>query len=325
MTILRPRPLTIRRLIRSLHGFGSRFPKTYVREVNTRGNRRTPQINWGENYSWILVGGQAMDRGFTVEGLTVTYMPRGLGIGNADTVQQRARFFGYKRDYLGQCRVFVGPDVRRAFRGYVEHEEDVRNELSQFSQTGRPLTEWRREFFLRRQLRPTRDNVIDIAYQRFRFGDSWVFPKGPHEPLDAVITNRHIFAQFVQTHAFEPHDGLDLRQASDRNLMLTRRFPSGRPRRIADTLSRVTARDSQQMGPLLRLIHPHLIENPNEVCTVFLMSGGNRRRREYTDDRVQPFQGPQYATRMGNAFGRILTTASARGPGDYGADVPYRR
>ncbi len=46
-----------------------------------------------------------MDRGFTVKGLTVTYMPRGLGEGNADTVQQRARFFGYKESYLGYCRV----------------------------------------------------------------------------------------------------------------------------------------------------------------------------------------------------------------------------
>ena len=76
-----------------------------------------------------------MDRGFTVEGLTVTYMPRGLGIGNADTVQQRGRFFGYKQSYMGLCRVFVGPDVRRAFRDYVEHEEDVRGELERFSHT----------------------------------------------------------------------------------------------------------------------------------------------------------------------------------------------
>ena len=52
-------------------------------------------------------------------------------MGNADTVQQRARFFGYKRDYLGLCRVFVGPDVRRAFRGYVEHEEDIRSRVEQ--------------------------------------------------------------------------------------------------------------------------------------------------------------------------------------------------
>ncbi len=102
---------------------------TEVTELNaSRG--RTPQINWGQSYSWIIVGGQSMDRGFTVEGLTVSYMPRSLGVGNADTVQQRARFFGYKRPYLGLCRIFVGPDVRRAFRAYVEHEEDIRTEFA---------------------------------------------------------------------------------------------------------------------------------------------------------------------------------------------------
>jgi hypothetical protein len=42
-----------------------------------------------------------MDRGFTVEGMTITYMPRGLGGGQADTMQRRARLFGYKAGYLG--------------------------------------------------------------------------------------------------------------------------------------------------------------------------------------------------------------------------------
>ncbi|MHB1561177.1 MAG: Z1 domain-containing protein [Isosphaeraceae bacterium] len=273
--------------------------QTYIREVNTRGNRRTPQINWGETYPWILVGGQAMDRGFTVRGLTVTYMPRGLGIGNADTVQQRARFFGYKRGYIGQCRVFLGPDVRRAFRSYVEHEEDIRSELSQFSATDRPLAEWRRQFFLSRRLRPTRDNVINIAYQRFRFGDSWIYPKGPHDSPDAVVDNRAAFQQFRDAHQFEVHEGLDLRQASDRNQVL-RAVPLQAVQEELLTRFRVTRlEDSQQMGPLLRLIQLHLIDFPDETCTVFLMAGGNRRRRDYTDDRVQPFQGPQYATQNG--------------------------
>ena len=66
--------------------------KTQCYEVNaTRG--KTPPIHWHNAYAYILVGGQAMDRGFTVEGITVTYMPRGAGLGNADTIQQRARFF----------------------------------------------------------------------------------------------------------------------------------------------------------------------------------------------------------------------------------------
>jgi hypothetical protein len=83
---------------------------TQVLEVNARGGR-TPQIPWFNAYSWIIIAGQAVDRGFTVEGLTVTYMPRGVGVGNADTLQQRGRFFGYKRAYLGYCRVFLSPNT----------------------------------------------------------------------------------------------------------------------------------------------------------------------------------------------------------------------
>ena len=269
---------------------------TEVTELNTRGNRRTPQINWGQSYSWILVGGQAMDRGFTVEGLTVTYMPRTLGVGNADTVQQRARFFGYKRPYLGLCRIFVGPDVRRAFRGYVEHEEDIRGELAQFAATGRPLSEWRREFFLSRQLRPTRDNVIDIAYQRLRFGDEWVYPNGPHDATDAVAANTGLFNQFRAAHQFGPYAGLDLRQNSRRNQVIEN-IPLQVMHEELLTRYRVTRlEDSQQFGAMLRLIQLHLIDNPDDTCTVFLMAEGQRRRRDYQDDQiVQLFQGRQHA------------------------------
>src|SRR5690606_16428091 len=79
---------------------------TRIMEINaSRG--RTPEIRWSDFYSHILVGGQAMDRGFTVEGLTVSYMPRPLATGQVDTTLQRARFFGYKGPYLGFCRVWL--------------------------------------------------------------------------------------------------------------------------------------------------------------------------------------------------------------------------
>ncbi len=105
------------------------FNNTRVQEVNARAGQ-TPTVDWRSAYGWILVGGQAMDRGFTVEGLTVTYMPRGIGVGNADTVQQRARFFGYKRGYLGYCRVYLEQGTFTAFQSYVEHEEDIRGSYS---------------------------------------------------------------------------------------------------------------------------------------------------------------------------------------------------
>ena len=61
------------RLLQAIRG-------TDVRLVNSLAEANR-DIHWPRNYSWILVGGQVLDRGFTVEGLTVTYMPRGPGGG----------------------------------------------------------------------------------------------------------------------------------------------------------------------------------------------------------------------------------------------------
>jgi hypothetical protein len=112
-------------------------------------------------YAWILVSGQAMDRGFTVKELTVTYMPRGIGTGNADTLQQRARSFGYKRRYLGYCRIYLEAAALDAFHGYVRHEEQMREELTGVQQRGESLANWKRRFVLDEDVRPCRVNVID--------------------------------------------------------------------------------------------------------------------------------------------------------------------
>jgi hypothetical protein len=278
--------------------------QTEIREVNARG-RRTPAINWGESYSWILVGGQAMDRGFTVQGLTVTYMPRNLGLGNADTVQQRARFFGYKRAYLGLCRVYVGADVNTAFRTYVEHEADMRQELRDFSATGRPLSEWRRQFFLARQLRPTRDNVIDIAYQRLPLGNKWIFPNCPHESLEAIESNRQLLAELRAHFDFQEDDGLDLRQGENRNLK-TEPLPLRLIHEALLTRYRVThIDDSYRLSAVLRLVQLHLMQDTDAECTIYLMANGNPRRRDYVNDQiVELFQGEQFVSR-GSA--RVMT------------------
>ena len=52
------------------------------------------RVKWKETKYWVLVGAAKLDRGYTVEGLCVTYMPRPLGTSAAaDNLQQRARFF----------------------------------------------------------------------------------------------------------------------------------------------------------------------------------------------------------------------------------------
>lgn len=160
------------------NALGLVFRNLDVTEVNTR-NGQTPVINWTATKSYILIGGQAIDRGFTVEGLTITYMPRGAGTFTADTIQQRARFFGYKSDYLGLCRVYLEPDVRDAFVMYVKHEREMLKSLREIASGSDSLKNWKRRFLLDSRMRPTRASVIDIPTIRVSSANRWVTDRLP--------------------------------------------------------------------------------------------------------------------------------------------------
>lgn len=88
---------------------------------------QTYDIDWDGSISHILVGADMLNRGGTVERLAVTYMPRhSVGKSTADTIQQRCRFLGYKRNYLYSCRVYLPEDTALEYREYVDHEEEMR-------------------------------------------------------------------------------------------------------------------------------------------------------------------------------------------------------
>lgn len=172
-----------------------------VREVNSTGPGSAP-INWSASEYWILVGGAKLDRGFTVEGLTVTYMPRPLATGHADSLQQRARFYGYKQRYLGYCRVYLQGDVRVAFEKYVEHEADIHHSLD--SQRGYELKAWARQFILDSSMKPTRKGVIGIPLREF-LASGWIEPSAAHVDASCVTANREVFSKFrEQLKAYPP-------------------------------------------------------------------------------------------------------------------------
>jgi hypothetical protein len=249
----------------------SAIRKTVVEEINARSGK-TPEIDWSGSYAYILVGGQAMDRGFTVEGLTVTYMPRGVGVGNADTVQQRARFFGYKKKYLGYCRIYIDNTTMQAYKDYVEHEEDIRRQLRELSIAGKSLIDWKRSFLMPRQLRPTRNNIIDLDYTQDNLSDEWFYPRAPHDTLQGVLGNRVVVDRFlsklslnqdighekrteIMRHGME--DNLSLKFVQE-NLLV--KFRTSRPN------------DSHKFIGLLLQIRNYLERNPDETCSVYFMS-----------------------------------------------------
>jgi hypothetical protein len=263
--------------------FRPAFLNTRVMEVNAR-EGGTPEVDWRSMYGWILVGGQAMDRGFTVEGLTVTYMPRGLGTGNADTVQQRARFFGYKRRYLGYCRVYLEQGSLNAFQSYVTHEEDMRSQLQRFQESGRPLNEWKRAFLLDGALRPCRNNVLEFDYIRGRFSDDWVNPRIVLATDPVYDANRQTVAGFIQALDFADDDGHPDRTDIQRHLVCEN-VPLLRAVEELLVRMRITGTtDSQRNTGLLLQISKALEANPDEVCTIYRMSGGRRRERGVDED-----------------------------------------
>lgn len=158
------------------------------------------QVNWGDQYH-IVIGGQMLDRGFTVEGLTVTFMPRPLGIGTADNIQQRARWFGYKDKYIGYCRVWLPRDSIDAYAAIHDHEENMRDSLR--SHAG-PLREWRRKFFLDSALMPTRHQVVRLDMAQGMYKGGWFAQKAPSgsEP-DPTQRNRDLVNQLLDGLNFE--------------------------------------------------------------------------------------------------------------------------
>ena len=178
---------------------------TAVAELNTRETTRITSVDWAGEYSWILIGGIGLDRGFTVEGLTVSYMPRSTGVGNADNIQQRARFFGYKRRYLGLCRIYLTNANINAFTNYVKHEESIRSSIREHLERGKSLKEWRRKYYLDPTLKPTRSPVILLDMYGFSRRKSWFIPEYPFFDNVIVSENRNIIDNILGTYHFEPY------------------------------------------------------------------------------------------------------------------------
>lgn len=271
---------------------------TQIVEVNSR-NGDTPQIPWNDFYSWILVGGQSMDRGFTVEGLTVTYMPRNIGTGNVDTIQQRARFFGYKRGYLGYCRVFLDQVTIDSYNFIIEHEEDVRSRLQEFHLNDRHLNDWDRETVLNQMLNLTRRNIIYDDLNRDTFGNDWFRVNAPHDTDELIESNRHALFSFLQprSNSFNQDKGHPARTEDQKHLVA--RLPIGESlEHLLNKLRFTRESDSATYSSLRGILQGYLEEHPDEECLVYLMStqsienwSPRKRSLNRNDEILNLFQG----------------------------------
>ena len=74
----------------------------------------------------IYIGGDLLQRGLTFKNLVVSYFTRfAKSGGNMDTTLQRARWFGYRNNYLDLCKIFTTNEIAKEFTMLAEVEDDL--------------------------------------------------------------------------------------------------------------------------------------------------------------------------------------------------------
>ncbi len=92
------------------------------------------RLTFEENFKGIVVGGNTLSRGLTIEGLTMSYFIRNSKM--YDSLMQMGRWFGYRPGYLDLKRIYITDQLRDHFYEMATSEIAVREELSVMAENG---------------------------------------------------------------------------------------------------------------------------------------------------------------------------------------------
>lgn len=76
-----------------------------VKLINSKSKDRLNYSDYTDGLNVIAVGGYSLSRGFTLEGLTVSYLIRNTAM--SDTLLQMGRWFGYRDNYRDLCKLYI--------------------------------------------------------------------------------------------------------------------------------------------------------------------------------------------------------------------------
>jgi Z1 domain len=82
------------------------------------------------NLKGVLIGGNRLSRGLTLEGLLVSYYVRRVGA--FDTLLQMGRWFGYREKYVDLTRLWTTSELSELFSDVALAEEELRHEAERY-------------------------------------------------------------------------------------------------------------------------------------------------------------------------------------------------
>jgi hypothetical protein len=164
--------------------------------IDATNQDKEPKYSQGIN---ILIGGNRLGRGVTIEGLMITYYGRDAKQKTMDTVHQHARMFGYRQELLDVTRLFLPEHILDDFRAIHESDEGMRQVIDEDTGKIKLTPVW-----VGRKLRPTRANILNpAAIGAFTPGSS-IYPRDPLWKASEVKKHTEALDQILS--AFQGED-----------------------------------------------------------------------------------------------------------------------
>ncbi|MBO6878298.1 MAG: Z1 domain-containing protein [Maricaulis sp.] len=203
-----------------------------TRTVNMKGGALDYSANKDTGLHIIAIGGLALSRGLTLEGLCVSYILRNTAA--SDTLMQMARWFGYRPEFEDLCRLYLPRQSLEHYDYIADAIEELRSEVKRM----RARNETPKQFGLK--VRRSETGIAVTAGNKMRASEKREFAadlsgkhiEGHTLKDDAATNKRHLdtVVNFIEElgHPIDATEDPDPEIAGQRAKHLTWKGVSGR-------------------------------------------------------------------------------------------------
>lgn len=264
-------------------------------------------------YWRIMVGGAKLSRGFTVEGLTISYYRRRAVA--ADTLMQMGRWFGYRPGYGDLVRLYIARDIvdsrgksydlYDAFTSIIEDEEEFRKQLRKFSEilednrpAVRPIHVPPLVFQQLPWLRPTSSNKMYNAVLQFEGDGGAVKDFNAHEDRnDGAANARHLNAirPLIESLS-EPHRFSGVNKTS-----FNARYAVASTQQVLAALRQIKLYSPDALNPTIKMVEKATAEGTLEEWVVVVPELDESYRRDVNGIEISISERQRRSNREGFA------------------------
>lgn len=157
-----------------------------VKAVNTVAKDTLDYENGEKKY--IVIGGNKLSRGFTLEGLTINYFVRNTSF--ADTLLQMGRWFGYRPGYIDCCKLFTTQDTFAKFDQCTETIEELEEEFKKLNKSRPRKTP--RDFAIKVLTHPGTLKITRPSVLKNAVAEKWSYEDSLEQTTEFHLTKEKI-------------------------------------------------------------------------------------------------------------------------------------